>query len=137
MKNFIFIGCSLIVFSAFGNAQISIIANKSISASSISKEDAANIYSLDVREVGGTKVKLFTIQSDGAVRDDFFGALGKNAVAIRKVWMQKQLTGNGTAPENVSDEDAMLAKVSSTPGSIGFISSSKVTGGVKVLLVLH
>jgi len=47
------------------------------------------------------------------------------------------LTGNGTAPENVSDEDAMLAKVSSTPGSIGFISSSKVTGGVKVLLVLH
>ncbi|MFZ4619279.1 MAG: hypothetical protein ACOYNS_01870 [Bacteroidota bacterium] len=71
------------------------------------------------------------------MRDIFFASLGKNAMSIRKVWMQKQLTGNGAAPENVSDEDAMLAKVSSTPGSIGFVSSSKVNSGVKVLLILN
>ncbi len=137
MKNIISISFGVLFVCVFGNAQISVIANKSISASSISKEDAVNIYSLDVREVGGTKIKLFTIQSEIAARDEFYTAIGKNVTAIRKIWMQKQLTGNGTAPENVSDEDAMLSKIASTPGSIGFISSSKVTDAVKVILVIN
>lgn len=137
MKNILSISLCLLFISLFGNAQISLIANKSISAASITKEDAINIYSLDVREVGGTKVKLFTIQSEIPARDEFYTAIGKNVTAIRKIWMQKQLTGNGTAPENVNDEETMLAKVSSTPGSIGFVSSAKVNGSVKVLLVIN
>lgn len=119
------------------NAQVSVITHKSTAAESLTRNDAVNIYSLDVSELDGKKIKLFTIQTEGKAREDFFSALGKSSGAIRKIWMQKQLTGNGVAPENVADEDAMLAKVSSTPGSIGYVSTSKVNSSVKVLLVLN
>jgi len=61
----------------------------------------------------------------------------------RKNWLNKseyrwkiQLSGSGLAPDIVENEDAMLQKVISTSGAIGFVSESKVTNDVKVLYVI-
>jgi ABC-type phosphate transport system substrate-binding protein len=55
---------------------------------------------------------------------------------MKKLWMKVQLTGEGQPPTGVGSEDEVLSKVASTPGAIGFVSSDKVNGSVKVLLTI-
>lgn len=47
------------------------------------------------------------------------------------------LSGEGNPPEALESEDKMLEKVSTTPGSIGFISQTKTNNDVKVLAVIE
>jgi len=48
--------------------------------------------------------------------------------------MKKQLTGEAKAPETIGSDEDVIKKVASTPGSIGYVKASSVTGEVKVLL---
>jgi hypothetical protein len=47
------------------------------------------------------------------------------------------LSGEGDPPEPIDSEEEMLKKVAATPGAIGFVSQSKVSEDVKVLIVIE
>jgi ABC-type phosphate transport system substrate-binding protein len=124
-----------IVTPAFG--QVSIIANKNIDASSITFSVLRNIYQLDTKELGGTSLTLFDLNIEGPAKKTFCDAVGLSTMELRKVWLRKQLTGNGKPPQAITTEAEMIARVASTPGAIGFVSSASVTSDVKVLLQIR
>jgi len=125
--------CTVLPIVAF--AKIAIIANKDVKTSSISKAKLLDVYSLDITEFGGSKIKVFDYNnSENTIKKEFFSHLGKSISDFKQLWMKKKLTGNGNPPLNVGSEDDMVSKVASTPGAIGYVSSDKVTGAVKVLL---
>lgn len=124
--------CTILPIASF--AKIAVIANKDVKTSSINKAKLLDVYTLDVNEFGGSKIKIFDYSSETAVRKDFFDYLGKSIADFKQVWMKKKLTGNGNPPINVGSEDDMLSKVASTPGAIGYVSSDKVNASVKVLM---
>ena len=66
----------------------------------------------------------------------FYSGITKDQLSLKKIWMKKQLTGEAKAPETVGSDEDVVKKVSSTPGAIGYVKSSAVTGDVKVLLEL-
>ena len=115
-------------------AKIAVIANKDVKTSSINKAKLLDVYSLDINEFGGSKIKIFDYSSENPVKTSFFGFLEKSIAEFKQVWMKKKLTGNGNPPISVGSEDDMLSKVASTPGAIGYVSSDKVNASVKVLL---
>ena len=132
-KIILIISLFLLAFIA-SNAQVAVIANKSISVAKINLATLNNIYSLEQVDLGGTKVQLFDLAEESGAKSSFYNALGKPAAEFKKIWMKKKLTGNGNPPKPVASEDDMLAKVASTPGAIGFVSASKVNSSVKVIL---
>jgi len=115
------------------SAQVAVIANKSVSASSVDASSLSNIYSLDSKNLGGVTVVVLDLGEDNDAKKKFYAFLGKSFADMKKVWLKAKLTGNGNPPITVASEEEMIKKVASTPGAIGYVSASKVTGDVKVL----
>jgi len=114
------------------SAQVSVVANKSVSESALNAVQVANIFSLTVTQWSdGSKVVVFN--QTGSASDLFYKGIGKSEISLKKEWMKKQLTGAAKAPESLGSDADVLSKVASTPGAIGFVKSSSVTGDVKVL----
>lgn len=134
MKNTILLFVAIILFILPVNAQVSVVANKSV-GETINASKLANIYSLTITKWSdGSKIIVFDNNSD--TKNNFYKELGKDQLSLKKEWMKKQLTGEAKAPESLGSDDDVINKVSSTPGAIGFVKSSSVTGNVKVILEL-
>jgi ABC-type phosphate transport system substrate-binding protein len=122
----------LVAFNSF--AQVSVIANKSVSEN-ISVPKTASIFSIDITKwSNGAKITVFDNTSD--VKSSFYGGIGKDVLSLKKEWMKKQLTGEAKAPESLGSDSDVISKVASTPGAIGFVKSSSVSGSVNVILEL-
>jgi ABC-type phosphate transport system substrate-binding protein len=116
------------------NAQVVIIANKSVSLSNVNKAKIVNIYSLTIKNGdNGEKIVLFDLKNDNITKSKFYSYIGKSNSDMKMVWMRAQLTGAGFAPTAVMSEEDVLTKVANTPGAIGYISAKLVDSSVKVL----
>lgn len=125
---------TLFTLPKFMYGQVSVIANKSMKISEkITLGTVNNLYLLDINELSGNKIKLFDMSADNDTKNKFYNGLGKSGGDFKKIWLKKKLTGNGNPPSTVDNDDDMLSKIASTPGSVGYISSSKVNGTVQVL----
>lgn len=134
MKNFIIIIVAVVFILIPVNAQVSVIANKSVNET-VNAPKVANIYSLTLTKwSSGSKIVVFDNNSD--IKTNFYKEIGKDQMSLKKEWMKKQLTGEAKAPEALGSDDEVISKVSSTPGAIGFVKSSSVNANVKVLLEL-
>jgi ABC-type phosphate transport system substrate-binding protein len=127
----------VLIAAASTQAQVAVIANKSVSESSISSGKLNDIYSLRAKTWGnGKEIVPVTLKSENESVKKFFSAFGKSLMEMKKLWMKLQLTGEGQPPASVGSEDEVVSKVASTPGAIGFVSSDKVNSSVKVLLTI-
>jgi ABC-type phosphate transport system substrate-binding protein len=138
MKLYKFLIAAIILFAAVATqAQVAVIANKSVSEGSITSGKLGDIYSLRLKAWGnGSAIVPVTLKSDNEDAQKFFSSIGKSSMEMKKLWMKLQLTGEGQPPVGVGSEDEVLSKVASTPGAIGFVSADKVNGSVKVLLTI-
>jgi ABC-type phosphate transport system substrate-binding protein len=132
-KTVIIISIFFVLLTIQSYSQVVVIANKSISVGSIDKTQIKNIYSLDLKKLGAVELSIFDITEESATKSSFYGYIGISNAELKKVWLKHKLNGTGVPPKSVSNESDMLEKVKSTPGAIGYINKSKVTGDVKVL----
>ncbi|MCP4728079.1 MAG: hypothetical protein GY863_23775 [bacterium] len=85
----------------------------------------------------GNAVVLVELGVDGDTKNKFYGFLGTSAKKMKNAWMKKMLAGEGQAPDALDSEDAVLQKVASTPGAIGYVSKAKAGANVKILLEIN
>lgn len=118
----------------FCNAQVSIIANKSVQAEGINQTDIKYIYQLNTKKWSdGTKIKLFDYKKKTDLKLAFFKFIKKTPMQLKKEWLRAKLTGGGKPPKEMKSEKQMLQHVADTEGAIGYINSSKVTDDVIVI----
>lgn len=135
MKKYIFSTLFMIVSVTLCQAQVSIVANKSVPDNALTAVKVASIFSLEqVKWSSGDRIVVF--DQNGEAKKEFYSAIGKDPLSMKKDWMKKQLTGEAKAPETVPSDADVINKVSSTPGAVGYVNSASVTGQVKVLLEL-
>lgn len=134
MKRLFIIFFIFIAFTTYSFAQeYAIIANKSVSESSIDKGTLAKIMDLNTTTwSNGSKIVIFDYK-DNAAKSSYYSYIGRSENALKKLWLKKKLTEGATTPIQVSDDNEMLNKVASTSGALGYIPASKVNDSVKVL----
>lgn len=138
MKTFMLLLALFIFGTLTVNAQVAVIVNKSVSESSLSKAQIVNLFLMNTKKwSNGSKVVVFDLKPNTPAKSKFYGYLGQSPVDVRKKWMKLQLTGEGKAPDALSSEEDVLAKVGATSGGIGFVSASKVSGNVKVVATIQ
>jgi hypothetical protein len=81
----------------------------------------------------GSRVVVFTIDAEA---DKFYGGIGRSHNDMKKVWLRKRLSGEGQPPESVDSPAALVKRVASTPGAVGFVPASAVDGSVRVVATL-
>lgn len=118
-----------------GFSQIVLIANKGVELSVTSVAAVTDIYLLETQKTSnGKKLILFDLKTD--LNEKFYSAIGKSSTELKKLWMKKQLSGDGKAPIALDSEVEMLSKIASTPDAVGYISKEKVSDAVKILFEL-
>jgi len=111
------------------------IVNPANLQSSISKNGLNAIFYMRLRNWSdGSPVTVFVLQDDNALHKQFCKQrLNVFPHQMRKGWNKLIFSGTGQAPMLLNSKEEMLAKVSQTPGAVGYISGKDLTADVKIL----
>jgi ABC-type phosphate transport system substrate-binding protein len=104
----------------------------------MSKSKITDLFTGDVRVwEDGSQVVPLDLQEPKNVRKTFYKSLGKSSSRMRSIWMKRKLSGEGDAPAEVETEEEVVARVSTTPGSISFVRAAHAPSTVKVLRIVQ
>ena len=138
MKQLIITFFCLISWVGGISAQVAVIAHKSVPIDTVKNSELLNFYTGDVSFWSdGEPIIIFDLKPRSEAKDTFYNFLGMNSSRIKSIWMKRMLSGDADPPESLKTEEDVLKKVTSTPGAIGFVSHSKVSREVKVLVVIE
>jgi len=109
-----------------------VLVNSRALAGNLSRQDIRNIYYGKVTVwPNNTPVVVYSRPASSSAGRKFYRAiLGASASAFREHWSQLQLSGGGLAPVVVSSAESIVARVSSSPGAIGYVLEPEMTGEV-------
>ncbi len=114
-----------------------IVINPSISEKTLSRSSLRAIFGMRLHTwLDGTAVRVF-VMPDNAPAHVAFSKEKLNVFPyqLRSAWDRLVFSGTGQAPDTVTSPEEMLAKVTSTPGAIGYLSKSMLDGRVNVLQI--
>jgi len=116
-------------------ADVKVIANPSVSVSSISSDDLKEVFLEDTDSLGGSHVQPVLLK-DGPTHEAFLKAfLGKNDSVLQTYYRSLVFSGKGEMPKVMASDADVVAYVAKTKGAIGYVSSGASTEGVKTLAV--
>lgn len=117
-------------------ADIKLIANSSVGASSISADELKNVFLITKTSLGdGSHVEPVLLKS-GATHEAFVKQyLGKSDSALQTYYRSLVFTGKGSMPKELATDAEVTAYVAKTKGAIGYISSGASAAGTKTLEV--
>ena len=116
-------------------ADVKVIANNSVSSSSVSSGDLQAVFLLDKDSLGGNHVEP-VLEKGGPAHEAFLKEyLGKSDSALQAFYRSLVFTGKGSMPKSVGSDAEVVAYVAKTKGAIGYVSSATAADGVKTLEV--
>jgi ABC-type phosphate transport system substrate-binding protein len=124
------------VLAAGAGAQVIVIANPSVKASGVSKDDLRDVFTGNATSLkDGSKV-VPVLLKDGPANEEFLKAyIGKGDTAFRAGWRSLVFSGQASMPKSVDDDAGVVAFVAHNPGGIGYIDKASPHEGVKALEV--
>jgi ABC-type phosphate transport system substrate-binding protein len=138
MKIAILVSLVLLLAAFTAQAQVAVIANRSVAESSISPAQLLDIYLLNTRTWSdGQVIEVTCLRENGNDEKRFYDMLHHTPLEMRKLWLRAQLSGQARPPEMITSQEELVKRVGATPGAIGFVNRDKVQGNVKILLVLE
>ena len=128
--------CSLLFSPLYASAaEVKVIANNSITASSVSSGDLQAVFLLDKDSLAGSHVEP-VLEKSGPAHEAFLKSyLGKNDAALQAFYRSLVFTGKGSMPKVLASDADIVAYVAKTKGAIGYVSAGTATEGVKTLEV--
>jgi len=129
------LAASASIFVVQAKAQVIVVANNSVKASDVSKNDLKDVFTGSSTSLGGGSVVPILLKA-GTAHEEFLQAyIGKNDTAYRAGWRSLVFSGQATMPKSVDGDAAVVEFVAHTPGAIGYIGKASPHEGVKVLAV--
>ena len=137
MKPFLVaIGMASFAVNAVQAADLKVIANPSVSASSVSAEELKGVFLATKTSLSdGSHVEPVLLKG-GATHEAFLKEyVGKTDAAFETYYRSLVFTGKASMPKALASDADMVAYVAKTKGAIGYVSAGAATAGVKTLEV--
>lgn len=117
----------------YASQDILVIVNPELPVQSLSPQGIRAIFTMRWNTwEDGTPIKVYVLGDDHDVHARFSKyVIGVFPHQLRKAWDRLVFSGTGQSPIQVSNEEEMIIKISSTRGAIGYITSDKVNENVK------
>jgi hypothetical protein len=129
------IAASASIFIVQAQAQVIVIANPSVKAAEVSKNDLKDMFTGTSTSLKGGSVVPVLLKA-GTAHEEFLQTyIGKNDTAYRAGWRSLLFSGQGTMPKTLDGDAAVVAFVAHNAGAIGYIGKATPHEGVKVLTV--
>jgi len=117
-------------------ADIKVIANPSVGASSVSADELKGVFLVTKSSLSdGSHVEPVLLKS-GPVHEAFLkDYVGRSDSALETYYRSLVFTGKGSMPKAFATDTEVVAYVEKTKGAIGYVGSATSTTSAKVLEV--
>ena len=123
------------IFVVQAKAQVIVIANPSVKASDVSKNDLKDVFTGASTSLAGANVVPILLKA-GTAHEEFLQVyIGKNDTAYRAGWRSLVFSGQGSMPKSLDTDTAVVEFVAHNAGAIGYIGKATPHEGVKVLSI--
>jgi ABC-type phosphate transport system substrate-binding protein len=120
----------------YARAQVIVIANQSVAASAVSKDDLRKVFSAGESNLKDGSHVVPVLLRQGPTHTEFLTAyVGKSDAGLQICWRGLVMTGQATMPKAFESEEEVVQYVGHKAGAIGYISEKTPHEGVKVLAV--
>jgi ABC-type phosphate transport system substrate-binding protein len=124
------------VLSSRARAQVVVIANPSVKAGDVGKNDLRDVFTGAASSLKDGSHVTPVLLKGGSTNDEFLSAyVGKADAAFKASWRSLVFSGQASMPKTVESDAAMVEYVAHNPGAIGYIAKAAPHEGVKVLEV--
>lgn len=124
--------------ASFASAEVVVIVNAASPVSSASAGDIAQIYLGKRSDIGGNTVVAVDQAEGNASRAVFYDkVVEKNPSQLNAYWSRLIFTGKGSPPRQVGSDAEVADAVADDEEAIGYIDSSAVVEGVKVIYTIR
>lgn len=116
-------------------ADVVVVVSEENRTRSLSRTELEDIYLGRRRQFpnGTSAVPLDQRDSSAAYAAFYSEYLGRTPAQIRTHWSRLIFTGRGQPPRNLAGDEAVAEVVRNNPNAVGYIDSSLVTEGLRVL----
>ena len=131
------LACVAVLFAtAIQAAEVKIIANPSVGASSVSANELKRVFLLEKNALDdGSRVEP-VVAKGGSTHEAFLREyLSKTDSALQTYYRSLVFTGKASMPKTLGSEAEVAAFVAKTKGAIGYVSASTAAPGTKTLEV--
>ena len=130
-----FVASLLFFVMQTATAGVAVIGNSGLSIDSIDATQAADIFLGKMAKwPDGTPLTVIEHKEGDPVKEEFYDkVVGKTPSQLKAYWAKLVFTGEGVPPKEYSGDQAVIQRVSGTPGAIGYVSDKSVDKSVKVL----
>jgi ABC-type phosphate transport system substrate-binding protein len=130
---YLFLAALCVFQPALANAAGVVVVGSGTAVEALDEDAIKRLFLGRESSLAGRPLVL-VMQKSGETRARFdANVLGRPGAQLTSYWSKLVFTGKAKAPEEVTDDAAVKARVASTPGAIGYISASAVDSTVKVV----
>lgn len=120
--------------ASVASAEVVVIVNSASSVGSASADDIAQVFLGKRSSIGGSDFKAVDQSEGNAARAVFYDkVVQKNPSQLNAYWSKLIFTGKGAPPQQVGGDTDVVDAVSMDEEAIGYVDSSAVAEGVKVI----
>jgi ABC-type phosphate transport system substrate-binding protein len=113
-----------------------IVANKGVSASSLSKGDLQAIFLGEkTKWDDGKPIKIVTLDEGAAHKAFLQNVVGKTPSQFDSYWKKLIFTGKAAAPKAFDEAGKLVDFVASQSGAIGYVAAGQAVGSVKTISI--
>jgi len=117
-------------------ADLKVIANPSVGASSVSADELKNVFLITKTSLADGSHVEPVLEKGGPTHEAFIKEyLGKSDAALQTYYRSLVFTGKASMPKTLGADAEVVAYVAKTKGAIGYVSAGAATAGVKALEV--
>jgi ABC-type phosphate transport system substrate-binding protein len=117
-------------------ADYKIVANKSVSAGSLSKSELQAIFLGEKSKWDdGKPIKIVVLEEGGAHKAFLQSVVGKTPSQFESYWKKLVFTGKAAAPKAFGDASSLVDFVAGHSGAIGYVADGQSVGSVKTISI--
>jgi ABC-type phosphate transport system substrate-binding protein len=130
------VAACMVAGQAVRGADLKIIANPSVGASSVSADELKGVFLATKTTLSDGGHVEPVLEKGGPVHEAFVKEyLGKSDAALQTYYRSLVFAGKASMPKMLGAEAEVVAYVAKTKGAIGYVSAAASTAGVKTLEV--
>ena len=113
---------------------IKIVANPSVQASEVSRDDLNRIFLMTKSSLGATTHVEPVLEKGGPAHDVFLRTyIGRTDSALMTYYRSLVFTGKASIPKSFASDSDVISYVAKTKGAIGYVTSEAKAPGLKTL----
>lgn len=114
-------------------ADVKIIANESVTATSISADELKNVFLATKTSLSDGSHVVPVLEKGGPAHEAILKDLGKTDSGLETYFRSLVFSGKASMPKTFAADAEVVAYVAKTKNAIGYVSADTATEGVKVL----